>query len=89
MPFDSPAISVVSTPGGAPRKPDLTLGVFSADGAWKLYSQFDSASTYASRQEAMVAAEARAFAEARAGRRVELLVQEEDGSFGSAPIELH
>lgn len=70
------------------KKPDLTLGVFSADGAWKVYSQsglqFDPAAAYSSRQEAMVAAEERAFAAARAGRAVELFVEHEDGSLGMA-----
>ena len=70
------------------KRPDLTLGVFSADGSWKVYSQsglqFGPASAYSTRQEAVVAAEERAFAAAKAGREVELFVEHEDGSLGMA-----
>jgi len=71
------------------KRPDLTLGVFSDGGRWKLYSQsglqFDPAAAFSSRQEALVAAEERAFAAAQAGREVELFVEHEDGSLGAAP----
>jgi hypothetical protein len=70
------------------NRPDLTLGVFSADGSWKVYAQsglqFGPSSAYSSRQEAIVAAEERAFAAAKAGRQVELFVEHEDGSLGLA-----
>ena len=69
------------------KQPDLMLGVF-ADGAdWKVYSQFGSAEAYPSRGEAMFAAENRAFAETRAGRRVELFVEDETGALGQARLD--
>ncbi len=74
---------------GGRQRPDETLGVFSDGTAWKVYSQFDPAAAYPSRQEALVAAEARAFAAARAGREVELFVQKEDGSLEKAALDLH
>jgi hypothetical protein len=76
--------------GGVRRKrPDLTLGVFSDGGNWKVYSQFGSPAAYPCRREALVAAETRAFEAVRAGRRVELFVEAEDGSLGQARLDLN
>lgn len=69
------------------KRVDEMLGVFSDGRAWKVYSGSGAAAPYPSRQEALVAAEERAFAAARAGRRVELFVQYEDGSLGQAPLD--
>jgi hypothetical protein len=69
------------------RRPDLTLGVFTDGEAWKVYSQFDSAASYPSRGEALAAAETRAFAAARAGRKVELFVEDEDGALAQARLD--
>jgi hypothetical protein len=90
MPFDSSVSPASETRAAFPakRRPDLTLGVFNADGAWKVYCASDRASAYPNRQEAMVAAEERAFTAAREGRRVELFVQEEDGCFRQATVAL-
>jgi len=71
------------------KRADETLGVFSDGRDWKLYSQFGAAAAYPSREEAMIAAEERVFAAARAGRRVELFVQREDGSLGQEHLDLH
>jgi hypothetical protein len=71
------------------KRADLTLGVFSDGANWKVYSQFGSPAAYASRQDALVAAEDRAFEAVRAGRRVELFVEAEDGSLGQARLALH
>jgi hypothetical protein len=89
MPPEALATPFLQSGQGERRKrPDLTLGVFSDGRAWKLYSQsglqFAPACAYSSRQEAMVAAEERAFAAAKAGRQVELFVEHEDGSLGLA-----
>jgi hypothetical protein len=89
MPPETLATPFLQSGQGERRKrPDLTLGVFSADGSWKVYAQsglqFGPASAFSSRQEALVAAEGRAFAAARAGRQVELFVEHEDGSLGLA-----
>jgi len=61
------------------QRMDLTLGVFSFEGAWRVYSPFEAVAVYPTRAEAVVAAEARAFAEASRGRRVEFFVESEDG----------
>ena len=66
-------------PASRRKRTDLTLGVFSFDGAWKVYSPFEAAAVYPTRAEAVVAAETRAFAETRRGRRVEFFVESEDG----------
>jgi hypothetical protein len=70
------------------KRPDLTLGVFTDGAGWKVYSQFGSADVYPSRGEALAAAETRAFAEARAGREVELFVEDENGALGQARLAL-
>lgn len=70
------------------KRPDLTLGVFTDGAGWKVYSQFGSADLYPSRGEALAAAETRAFAAARAGREVELFVEDEDGALGQARLDL-
>jgi hypothetical protein len=62
--------------------------VFTDGGGWKVYSQFGSADPYPSRDEALAAAETRAFAAARDGRRVELFVEDEDGALGQARLDL-
>lgn len=85
-PFASPFLR--SGQGGRRKEPDLTLGVFSDGTGWKVYSQFDSADVYPSREEAVIAAETRAFEAARAGRKVELFVEDEDGRLGQARLEL-
>lgn len=89
-PFASPFLT--SGASGRRKRPDLTqaltLGVFSDGTGWKVYSQFDPADLYPSRQEAVVAAETRAFEAARAGRKVELFVEDEDGRLGQARLEL-
>lgn len=69
------------------RRPDLTLGVFTDGAGWKVYSQFGSADLYPSREEALAAAETRAFAAAKAGREVELFVEDEDGALGQARLD--
>jgi hypothetical protein len=69
------------------KRPDLTLGVFIDGGAWKVYSQFGSADPYPSRSEALAAAETRALAAARAGRKVELFVEDEDGALAQARLD--
>lgn len=89
MPPAALATPFLQSGQGRRRKhPDLTLGVFSDGRSWKVYSQsgllFGPADAYSSRQEAMVAAEERAFAAAKAGRQVELFVEDEDGSLGLA-----
>lgn len=77
-----------STQGARLRRADptakVTLGVFSDRGGWKVYSQFGSAAAYSSRQDALMAAQARASEAASEGRRVELFVEHEDGSLGQA-----
>lgn len=83
--FASPLLG--SHHGERKRRPDLMLGVFTDGAAWKVYSQFGSADLYPSRQEALVAAETRAFAAAKAGRRVELFVEDEDGALGQACLD--
>lgn len=70
--------------GSVRKRADETLGVFSDGGGWKVYSQFDAAAAYPSRQEAVAAAEERALAAAQAGRLVELFVEHEDGSLAQA-----
>jgi hypothetical protein len=69
------------------KRADLTLGVFTDGIGWKVYSQFGSADAYPTRGEAMAAAESRAFAETKAGRRVELFVEDEDGALGQARLD--
>ena len=69
------------------RRPDLTLGVFTDGLGWKVYSQFGAAAPYPSREQALAAAESRAFAETRAGRRVELFVEDENGALGQARLD--
>lgn len=69
------------------KRPDLTLGVFADGAAWKVYSQFGSADPYPSRGEALAAAETRALAATRAGRKVELFVEDEDGAFAQARLD--
>ena len=76
-----------SRPGQRRRRPDLTLGVFTDGSSWKVYSQFGSADPYPSRQEALVAAEMRAFAAAQAGRKVELFVEDETGALAQARLD--
>jgi len=71
----------------ARKRPGLTLGVFADGAGWKVYSQFGSADLYPSRGEALAAAETRAFAEARAGREVELFIEDEDGALGQARLD--
>lgn len=74
--------------GGRRNRADVMLGVFSNGRDWKVYSQsglqFGDAAAYPSREEALVAAEQRAFAAAQAGRHVELFVEYEDGSLAQA-----
>ena len=70
------------------KQAEETLGVFSDGAGWKVYSPSDAAAAYATRQEALSAAEARACAAARAGRRVALFVQHEDGSLAQAPLDM-
>lgn len=84
--FASPFL--LSGKGGRRKRPDLTLGVFSDGIGWKVYSEATAPAPYPSRAEALVAAEARAFEAARAGREVELFVEHEDGSLAKAPLEL-
>ncbi len=69
------------------KRPRLKLGVFSHDGAWKVYQEFDAPQPYPTRQQAVAAAEERAFAEARSGRPVEFFIEEEDGALRQ--IDLH
>lgn len=69
---------------GRRKRADVTLGVFSNGGGWKVYSQFGAADAYPSRQEALAAAEAKASAAAQTGRQVELFVEHEDGSLAQA-----
>ncbi len=84
--FASPLLR--SGRGPRHRRPDLTLGVFTDGAGWKVYSQFGSADSYPSRDEALAAAETRAFAAARAGRKVELFVEDEDGALGQARLDV-
>jgi hypothetical protein len=93
MPFDATDFRSVAAPDPA-RTPerlqarrDLTLGVFNTDGAWKLYSPYEPVRAYASRALAMAAAQARAADAVSLGRRVELFVQEEDGTLRQASLE--
>ena len=72
--------------GKPPKRADETLGVFSDGAGWKVYCERGAPAAYPSRQAAMVAAEERAFAAARAGRRVELFVQDENGFLSQAPL---
>lgn len=69
------------------RRADLTLGVFADGAGWKVYSQFGAPDPYPSRSEALAAAETRAFAAAKAGRRVELFIEDEDGALGQARLD--
>jgi len=87
MPFDAAS----PRPAAAARrrsKTDMTLGVFSHDGEWKVYSANDRPIHYDTHKGAMAAAEEHARDAARAGRRVELFVQEEDGTLRQATIDL-
>jgi hypothetical protein len=84
--FASPLLR--SPRGERKKRPDLTLGVFTDGAGWKVYSQFGSADAYPSRGEALAAAETRAFAEARAGREVELFVEDETGALGQARLDI-
>jgi hypothetical protein len=81
--------SVMTRPRqGKRRKPaDLILGVFTDGIGWKVYSQFDAADAYPTRGDALAAAETRAFAAAKAGRKVELFVEDEDGALGQARLD--
>ena len=83
------SVSPAPGPGRRPSRmrADLTLGVFTDGAAWKVYSQFGPADPYPSRQEALLAAEARAFAAAQAGRRVELFVEDETGALAQARLD--
>lgn len=85
--FASPPLG--SHRGGDKRRPDLTLGVFTDGAGWKVYSQFGSPDPYPSRQEALAAAETRAFEAARSGREVELFVEDEDGALAQARLDLN
>ena len=87
MPQTSSSPALGSVTSRQRKRPDLTLGVFTDGSAWKVYSQFGSADAYPSRQEAMIAAETRAFAAAQAGRRVELFVEDETGALGQARLD--
>ncbi len=92
MPFDaaSPHSTIAPATGSRCRtKTDMTLGVFSHNGDWKVYSASDKPIHYDTRDGAMAAAEEQVLAAARAGRRVELFVQEEDGTLRQAMIERH
>jgi hypothetical protein len=81
--------SPLSTQGRRRRKqPDLSFGVFSDGRGWKVYSSAGSPDLYPSREEALFAAETRAFAAAQAGRQVELFVEAEDGSLAQSSIDL-
>ena len=93
MPFDAapsrPAVTPVATASPRKKRADLTLGVFSHDGDWKIYSAQDTPIPYDTRDGAVAAAEEQALQAVRAGRRVELFVQEEDGTLRQATLELH
>lgn len=86
MPSNALAMpALASTLDGRRKRAEVTkLGVFSDGAGWKVYSQFGSAALYPSREEALAAAEERAFAAARDGRQVELFVEHEDGSLAQA-----
>ena len=89
MPFDtglSLAHPIVGQGSARLKRPRLKLGVFSHGGAWKVYAEFGSPELYATRQEALAAAQARACAEARNGP-VEFFIEEEDGALRQ--VELH
>ena len=91
MPFDAaaqPFVAPVAAPVSRRTVNDLTLGVFSHDGEWKIYSPFDKPAQFDTRESAIAAAQDKAQQAARAGRRVELFVQEEDGAFRQAAIAL-
>lgn len=93
MPLDSSPHSASEPPivGGArrDRHAPLHLGVFQSGGEWKVYAEFERAAVYATRDRALEAAEARAINAARAGRKVELFVQDENGELRQAAVELH
>ncbi len=91
MAFDasaSPQPQSPQTVGGTQRRrwPPLSLGVFNYDGEWKVYSQFEPALPCASRDQAVVAAETRAFEALRCGQQVELFVQDENGELRQSAI---
>jgi hypothetical protein len=91
MPFDA-SYSVDYPSPQAPtirrsRHAPLSLGVFHTGGAWKIYSHFEGASAYPSREEAVSAAQRRAREAARCGRSVELFIEEESGELRQAAIE--
>lgn len=91
MAFDAsppPQSDSPQTVGGTQRRrwPSLSLGVFNYDGEWKVYSQFEPALACTSRDQAVVAAETRAFEAVRCGQKVELFVQDENGELRQAAI---
>ncbi len=90
MPFDAADFQPDSTHSQAARcrsRCNVQLGVFSHDGVWKIYSQFDQASAFSSRGQALEAAWARAREAVRAGGQVELFVQDEDGGLRQAVLD--
>ncbi len=90
MPFDSGLSPGGPSPVGRSEhrgRPRLKLGVFSHRGAWKVYEEFGAPALYPTRQEAVAAAELRAFAEVRSGHAVEFFIEDEDGALRQ--IDLH
>jgi hypothetical protein len=77
-----PAAAAGTANDGAARvkRPRLKLGVFSHRGVWKVYEEFAAPQLFPTRRQAVAAAQARALAESRKGRAVELFVEEEDGA---------
>jgi hypothetical protein len=82
------ASSFLAQGRGRRKQPDMSFGVFSDGRGWKVYSSFEAPDLYPSREEALFAAETRAFAAAQAGRKVELFVEAEDGSLAQSCLDL-
>ncbi len=93
MSFD--AASIPSSPAARFARPPraareaFSLGVFNHGGGWKIYSLFERAAAYPSREAAMAAAEVRARAAARDGQVVELFIQDDNGEFSQATVALN
>ncbi len=88
MPFDASDYA----PQTAPRvrratTRDLSVGVFSDGGLWKVYSEFGAARPFATRAQALQAGYALALEALDNGSGVQMFVQDEDGGFAQVAVE--
>ncbi len=88
MPYDASDYSPLTAPRvRRASSRDLTVGVFSDGGLWKVYSEFVAARSFATRALAMQAGYALALEALDSGSGVQMFVQDEDGGFAQVAVE--